>query len=42
LALLLLIGTGILAYGAAVLGLGAVQVRQLLPLLRRASPAADT
>ena len=42
LALLTLIGTGILAYGAAVFGLGAVQVRQLLPLLRRASPAADT
>jgi putative peptidoglycan lipid II flippase len=41
LALLTLIGTGILAYGAAVLGLGAVQIRQLLPLLRRASPAAD-
>jgi putative peptidoglycan lipid II flippase len=42
LALLVLIGSGILAYGAAVLGLGAVQIRQLLPLLRRASPAADT
>ena len=41
LALVMLIGTGLLAYGAAVLGLGAVQIRQLLPLLRRASPAAD-
>jgi len=41
-ALLVLIGSGILAYGTAVLGLGAVQIRQLLPLLRRASPAADT
>jgi putative peptidoglycan lipid II flippase len=42
LALFTLIGTGILVYGAGVLGLGAVQIRQLLPLLRRASPAADT
>ena len=41
LALLTLIGAGVLAYAVAVIGLGAVQVRQLLPLLRRLAPAAD-
>jgi putative peptidoglycan lipid II flippase len=41
LALGALIGAGLLAYAVAALGLGAVALRQLLPWLRRASPAVD-
>jgi putative peptidoglycan lipid II flippase len=41
LALGTLIGVGFLAYGLAALSLGAVAMHQLLPWLRRASPAAD-
>ena len=41
LALATLTGAGVLAYAVAALGLGAVEMRQLLPWLRRASPARD-
>ena len=41
LALLTLIGAGVTVYAVAVIGLGAVQVRQLLGLLRGRRPAAD-
>jgi len=39
--LLTLIGAGVTVYAVAVIGLGAIQVRQLLGLLRGRRPAAD-